>query len=191
MAGLLWYRSYMDSLANTSGYYPDIHAGHADRVAELPFDINRTVGVPSPSDIIASPRVMSTDKFYVGLRSDNYYYPNYIANYSITDGVIKVTTGTNNSYGLGFPVECDPNTQYTLSCDKNNANMGVGCYDADWNFVSRLVSLNSDASTTFITPANAKYITLIFSSIVLMEEGTITNIQIKRGSSATTYVPVG
>ena len=38
MAGLLWYRSYMDSLANTSGYYPDIHAGHADRVAELTLD---------------------------------------------------------------------------------------------------------------------------------------------------------
>ena len=38
MAGLLWYRSYMDSLANTSGYYPDIHAGHADRVAKLTLD---------------------------------------------------------------------------------------------------------------------------------------------------------
>lgn len=38
MAGLLWYRSYMDSLANTSGYYPDIHAGHADRVTELTLD---------------------------------------------------------------------------------------------------------------------------------------------------------
>lgn len=38
MAGLLWYRSYMDSLANTSGYYPDIHAGHADRVTELTPD---------------------------------------------------------------------------------------------------------------------------------------------------------
>ena len=38
MAGLLWYRSYMDSLANTNGYYPDIHAGHADRVAELTLD---------------------------------------------------------------------------------------------------------------------------------------------------------
>lgn len=39
MAGLLWYRSYMDSLANTSGYYPDIHAGHADRVTELTLDV--------------------------------------------------------------------------------------------------------------------------------------------------------
>lgn len=38
MAGLLWYRSYMDSLANTNGYYPDIHAGHADRVTELTLD---------------------------------------------------------------------------------------------------------------------------------------------------------
>lgn len=35
MAGLLWYRSYMDSLANTSGYYPDIHAGSADFAIEI------------------------------------------------------------------------------------------------------------------------------------------------------------
>ena len=237
MAGLLWYRSYMDSLSNTSGYYPDIHAGHADRVTELTldapylvretpagynqlelaqiiggtmvvegslqsveatahvtvgknlFDIARTIDVPSPSDILASPRVMSTDKFYLGLRSDNYYYPNYIANYSVSDGVIKVTTRTNNSYGLGFPIKCESDTQYTLSCSKNNANMGVGCYDADWNYISRLVSLTSDESATFTTPSNAEYITLIFSSLVLMEEGTITNIQLERGSSATTYVP--
>ena len=39
MAGLLWYRSYMDSLANTSGYYPDIHAGHADRTSELTLTV--------------------------------------------------------------------------------------------------------------------------------------------------------
>lgn len=38
MAGLLWYRSYMDSLANTNGYYHDIHAGHADRVTSLTLD---------------------------------------------------------------------------------------------------------------------------------------------------------
>ena len=38
MAGLLWYRSYMNSLANTNGYYPDIHAGHADRVTQLTLE---------------------------------------------------------------------------------------------------------------------------------------------------------
>lgn len=152
------------------------------------LNIGRETAVPSPSDVYASPRVMSTEKAYVGLRKDNYYYAGYVTEYSNVDGVIKLTTRNNVQYGVGFPVECKQNADYTLSAVKSYGSIGAGFYDEDWNYISS-TALVTDSSLTFTTPSNAKYVSVILASIPIGTEGTFTNIQLELGSTATPYEP--
>ena len=56
---------------------------------------------------------MDTNHFYVGLHDANYYVKSY-ADGSVQDGVIKVTSINNNSYGLGFPVAVKGGIKYTF-----------------------------------------------------------------------------
>lgn len=153
------------------------------------LNIDRTEGTPSPTDVLVSPRILDTTKLYKGLRADNYYYANYVE-YSINNGVIYVTTKNNQRYGVAFPVEVKENTTYILSATKTGTSMSVGCYDAQWNFIERVFDLyTSNTPKTFTTPANAKYITIVFGSYTLDTEGTVSNIQLEIGSTASAYEP--
>ena len=180
------------SLAVPFNYSQDLH-GYANPWpgggGKNKLGVNRVAGTPDPTGLNASPRVMSTDKLYVGLRRDNYYYPGYVTSYSVTDTTVKVTSVNNVNYGIAFPVSCSPSTTYTLSATLTGCNMGVGAYDANWNFVQSVVSMQSASPLTFTTPATAAYITIIFGSSTLGTEGTATNIQLEQGSSATAWEP--
>lgn len=152
------------------------------------FDINRVQGTPIPTTLLESPRVMETNKWYKGLRADNYYYEGY-ANCTIENNVLTVHTFSNVNYGIGFPISCKPNTTYTISAEQTGCNFSVGCYDKDWNFLSRLYNLTTYVSPfSFTTPSNAKYITIVIGSVV-NGEGTAKNIQLELGSTATDYEP--
>ena len=150
--------------------------------------INRAEGTPTPESTNVSPRVLATDKLFVGLRADNYYYKTNVT-YSVTDSTLKVTTNNNINYGVAFPVACHGNTAYTLSATLTGCNTSVGSYDADWNFIQRVTNTSSNTPVTFTTPANAAYITVIFGSSTLGTEGTATNIQLELGSTATEWTP--
>ena len=152
------------------------------------FNINRVQGTPIPSTLLESPRTMEINKWYKGLRADNYYYSGY-ANCTIENNVLTVHTFTNVNYGIGFPISCKPNTTYTISAEQTGCIFSVGCYDKDWNFLSRLMGVTTYVGPlSFTTPNNAEYITVVIGSVV-DGEGTATNIQLELGSTATAYEP--
>ena len=152
------------------------------------FNLDRTEGTPDPTDIIISPRILDITKLFKGLRADNYFYAGY-ASYSISGGVLSVTTSNNLNYGIAFPVRVKGGASYCLSATLTGANMSVGCYDKDWNFISRIFGMVSDASRSFSTPSNAEYITVVFGSSTLNVAGTVSNIQLEVGSTAHAYEP--
>lgn len=152
------------------------------------FNLDRTEGTPDPTDIIISPRILDVTKLFKGLRADNYFYAGY-ASYSISGGVLSVTTSNNLNYGIAFPVRVKGGATYCLSAILTGANMSVGCYDKDWNFISRIFGMVSDASRSFATPSNAEYITVVFGSSTLNVEGTVSNIQLEVGSTSHSYEP--
>lgn len=152
------------------------------------FNLDRTEGTPDPTDIIISPRILDVTKLFKGLRADNYFYAGY-ASYSISGGVLSVTTSNNLNYGIAFPVRVKGGASYYLSAILTGANMSVGCYDKDWNFISRIFGMVSDASRSFSTPSNAEYITVVFGSSTLNVEGRVSNIQLELGSTAHDYEP--
>ena len=152
------------------------------------FNLDRTEGIPDPTDIIISPRILDVTKLFKGLRADNYFYAGY-ASYSISGGVLSVTTSNNLNYGIAFPVRVKGGATYCLSAILTGANMSVGCYDKNWNFISRIFDMVSDASRSFSTPSNAEYITVVFGSSTLNVAGTVSNIQLEVGNTATTFEP--
>lgn len=152
------------------------------------FDINRAQGTPIPSTLLESPRIMETNKWYKGIRADNYYYENY-ANCTIENNVLTVYTFNNVNYGVGFPISCKPNTTYILSAEQTGCNFSVGCYDKNWNFISRLLGVTTYVNPlSFTTPSNATYITIVIGSVV-NGEGIARNIQLEIGSTSTDYEP--
>ena len=151
------------------------------------FDINRSVGTPNPSvgDASTSPRVMDVNHFYVGLTRNNYYYPLQIQSYSVSDGTITITRGQNGGYGLGFPIEVNGGSRYYVSyTDGENITIGIGFYDANWNYLSNISSV-----TYFTTPDNCKYATVIISPLDHQTPGTLKNLQVELGNFATSFEP--
>ena len=153
------------------------------------FNWDRQLGTPDPTSgsNTTSPRVMDVAHYYVGLRPDNYYYPSNVAEYSVANGAIKIR-GTNNAYGVGFPVAVKASTIYTLHGTASaNPHLGVGYYDTSWNYLGT----NGGQSETliFTTPSNCAYAVIILRSTDTTTGTTWTNVQLELGSSATTYEP--
>lgn len=153
------------------------------------LDLDRTVGTPNPSTggNTTSPRELDVTKYYVGLRSDNYYYPQYVTAYTFENDEISVSTGNNNSYGLAFPVSVKGNTAYTVNVEATNPIISTGFYDSAWNYIGD--SGASIANThTFTTPENAKYAVIVFRAKA-NDTSTYKKIQLELGSTATAYSP--
>ena len=151
------------------------------------LNLDREVGTPIPSDgaNTTSPRVMDTSHYYVGLRPDNFYYPSNIAEYSVTNNSVFIR-GRNNAYGIGFPVPVMANTTYTVrGVASANPYLGVGHYDAQWNYLS-FNSADNQSSLTFTTPANCAYSVIILRSTDTTNGTTWTHLQLALGSTATT-----
>ena len=150
------------------------------------LNLDRALGTPNPSagSNTTSPRVMDTEHYYVGLRHDNYYYPSNVAEYSVANNEVTVR-GTNNAYGVGFPIEVEPNTQYEVSATvEGRGYLGVSYYDANWGYISYF----NDAYT-FTTPTNASYAVILLRSLSTSATATWKNVQVELGTTATDYEP--
>lgn len=154
------------------------------------FNINASSGTPDPTDgsNTTSPRVLEVDKFFIGLRSDNYYYPQY-ANVTIQNNSITVTNGSNNAYGACYCFEVKEGVDYTISVTcSDNYILSVGAYSETWAFLGGVGTSVSNASKTFTAPTSARYCVCVFRSAA-NASATFTNVQIEVGSTATAYEP--
>ena len=152
------------------------------------FNINASSGTPDPTDgsNTTSPRVLEVDKFFIGLRSDNYYYPQY-ANVTIQNNSITVTNGSNNAYGACYCFEVKEGVDYTISVTcSDNYILSVGAYSETWAFLGGVGNAVSNASKTFTAPTSARYCVCVFRSAA-NASATFTNVQIEVGSTPTQY----
>lgn len=109
-------------------------------------------------------------------------------NYYNNDGVEQTSANTGHSELM----PCYPNTYYTLSGTLKIASRvfttGFYFWDANKNWISRNVTIETDAQTV-LTPPNCRYISLQLST----PQGApasglqIDTVQVEQGSSATAY----
>ena len=98
----------------------------------------------------------------------------------------EITSISNANYST-YLIAVEPNTSYVWNGNKMNGtgiNGGVYFLDGDKNWISRITGL-SNGESQFTTPANCKYIQLQIGG----QTFDFTNMQIERGSTATTYQP--
>ena len=151
------------------------------------LDLNRSAGIPTPAefDESASPRIMDTAHYYVGLTPNNFYDAGRVLNLNVSSGTVSFRC-KYAFYGLAFPVSVVGGSQYIASGELENCNFVFGFYDKNWNYLS--YSTNNPV----MTPAECSYMTVC----IALNEGvpdeltcTCTNIQLELGSTATDYEP--
>lgn len=151
------------------------------------FNIDASAGTPNPTDgsNTTSPRILEDFKSFVGLRSDNYYYPQY-ANVSISNGEITVTNGSNNAYGMAYCFPVSPNLVFSVSFVSDVTPLwSVGYYDKAWNYISAS-SAQTTTSGTLTAPSNAYHATLILR-VQANSTCVYSSVQIEIGSTASAY----
>ena len=151
------------------------------------FNWDRTAGTPDPTTTSASPRVMDTEHYYVGLTRNNYYIPSQITSYTINEGEIKLTS-QSGGYGIGFPIPVSAETQYTISYNEiQNGKISFGFYDSSWNFLNHIDGVSNPQTIT--TPTGTAYLLALVCPRTIGTETQVKDIQVQTGSTATTYSP--
>lgn len=162
MAGLLWYRSYMDSLANTSGYYPDIHAGHADRVTELTLEAPYLIReVPSGYNQLELSQIIGGTMVVEGSLQSVEALVHVAVGFNQWDEEWELgtfaggsLTGSTTRIRNKHPIPVIPNTTYYYEAPQNCYVMQVNA-ESGW---TRYVSEQVGRHTTFTVQSWARFI---------------------------------
>ena len=144
-----------------------------------------TAGVPSDTTFSnATKRTFEVGKYYTGVSYNNYYQNARVTEVSVSDNSISVTSEAA-AYGVSIPVVgLTVGETYVLSAVKTG-DLYVSHYQEDGTFIS----CSNKNPTNFTVPANTYYTLLLFEPPSNDAQGTFTNIQLEKGSTATTYSP--
>ena len=148
--------------------------------------LNADAEQQSPSDTTSTPatkRIFTPNMYCVGMSWSNYYFPNQVTAYSVSNGTITITN--NNVYGLGYPVQVAVGQTYYLSAITTNGRAHIAYFAADGTYVSG--ASTNILNSSFTVPNDVKTAVIIFHSND--GEATFSNIQLELGSTATTYEP--
>ena len=145
---------------------------------------NRTSGNPG-NYFNTSLRNFEFNKYYIGMSSDNYASPGNITTFNLDNGIWSIET-TSSGYGVGFPIQVLPSTQYIISNNTFNSMFGISYYDSTGNLIS--YAMDNSVRIPFTTPSNCSIVNIILvggkNSIK-----KFSNIQLEQGSTATPYEP--
>lgn len=155
------------------------------------FDVNYREATIDESDADwydnATVRNFEFDKFYIGLNMANYNCPNTTGvSYKVEGDSMFVST-EKSGYGIGFPVKVKSNTNYVLSCEKCEDEIGIGTYDKDGNYLEYLHNIKSTEPYKFTTRENVEIITIVLRPTANVGYKEYKNIQLEEGTKATTY----
>lgn len=149
-----------------------------------------TVGLAAgtPSSITATtatPRTFTVGTYVTKLSQNNYYNNPVTLQCSVSDNAISVTSSAV-AYGVSIPViGLEIGETYVLSAQKTNGNLYVSFYQQDGTFISN----TNKNPENFTIPADTYYTLLHFQTATNDEEGSFTNIQLEKSSTATPYAP--
>lgn len=148
---------------------------------------------PAPYDgnnANTSIRNFSEDYYYVGITGNNYWGTWAIEQYLVGENKVQLQS-ESGAYGIGFPVKCKPNTNYSISfIGENRVHITVGFYTKNGEMISwTLDSVIGDKGGFFTTPENCYWISICFKSMDPTQIGTFTNIMLNKGETALPYEP--
>ena len=135
-----------------------------------------------PSGVAALP----TDQYLNGYAYSGYYTPqNGLTNVIISDTEVGgiVTSGW---YGLGFPMEVDPETDYYISATSRSGVIGVTWYDSDNLLIS---SITSSVDRAVTSPENAAYAVISCVNNPIGSTMNFKGIMLELGSTGHTFEP--
>lgn len=139
-----------------------------------------------------TPRQFEEGKWYIGISGNNYYAPNNVVEYELTENYVYINT-KGSGYGIGKAFKCEPNQTYTVSCKwikyTASPSIRIGFYDEGGNYLFHINANDLSERLTVTTPANCKWFTVCFVSSV--GSTYVYNIQLEEGSTPTNYVPYG
>ena len=151
------------------------------------FNINASMQDPSDTTLSnTTKRIFTPNTYSVGASYSNWWQPNKITDYSISNNSITVTSSTG--YGVCFAIKAKPETYYTVSATVvgNNPRINNAYYDSEGNYLGSATTGGN--ITTFQTPENTDMMVIIFAP-VNNTEATFSNIQVEEGQTATAYEP--
>jgi len=151
------------------------------------LNVNRPTFITNDGYGRASQRSVSQDAVFVGIAATGYFNNAQITSYSVSNGVVKVTTNAS-AYSIGFMVPVIVGTTYTISANASTgAFFNIGLYDAYGYFIDAIV--RSGNPLTFTIPDGAAYALVVFRPATARTEAVFSNIQLELGSTATAYEP--
>lgn len=130
-------------------------------------------------------RNFEEDKWYVGLSSNNYYFPNTISSYSIKDNLITINTGASG-YGLGRAFKTDANVTYYFT---TTGYFAVGFYNNSGEKISTTYPYRNKGA--FTTPDNCAWFTIVLRPDPTNTDCIYQNSQLELGSTSSPYQPYG
>lgn len=130
-------------------------------------------------------RIFTPNTYCVGTSWSNWWQPNQIISYSISNGTITVQN--NNVYGIGFAFKLTAETTYVIGATATNGGVSIAYYDSTGTYITT-TSANI-LNTSFTTPADADITVLTFYTTNNSKNGVFTDIQLEKGSSKTSYEP--
>ena len=154
------------------------------------FNLSRELGTLSGGGA-NSIRQFNTNEYYVGLHNGNYYYPQFIASYSVNlSGVNLVLAPSRNYYGIGFPFIRSTDV-YSFSClsSSDTSSVTVAFYTVEGEYLTQSSPINQNFTINFAYHENAYYFVIIFSSSAHGSSVAFSNIMLNAGSTAYPYQP--
>ena len=154
------------------------------------LNINRTEIIDSyeegGSTAATTPRTFTENQMWIGLAFNNYFNPNRIDSYSVTSNSVTVNCNST-AYGIGFPLKCSPNMQFTVShTASTDAYISIAFYDKDGNLLSYVNRIY--IAITYTTPADSAWMCIVLSPVAYYDT-TYNNLQLEFGNTASDYVP--
>lgn len=129
-------------------------------------------------------RTFSGNGIYIGLTSNNYYYPSSISSYSFDEDGNITLYSTSSGYGIVYDVFVKPNTTYRVSAKEiiGNGFFRYGLYNSNGEIISY------DATVIIKTSSDTAILTIV-TDPGEKTTSTFNSIQLEEGSVATEYEP--
>ena len=139
-------------------------------------------------------RTFEFDTYVTGMSLAGYYVPSRIVNVSFEDNAILFNqTNAENQYGVSYPLALDKGKTYTLSCDINSVNNGVGIlyYKEDGTKGNAVVNNSNITHKTinFTVPNDAKYSLITFTARGSTELLKFSNVMLYESNKTPISLP--
>lgn len=162
------------------------------------FDIPLTQGYPSNKDYGAgTKRTFTVGTYVTGFARNNYYDPENITDVNVSKDIISFKVVNASGYGIGVPLLLTAGQTYVASCvvvaNDTRSGIGISYYKEDGTPISYTqVEMVASSLTVFFTiPENTYFTVISFYGQSKSSDYVFSNIQLEKGSTATSYVPYG